>query len=116
MEIKQCTHDTTPVPMSPLCPFMGDIECRLEGGSGIDFHAHGLGKNLFRVMSIPLQVMAWSALQPKSQTYLERNIFLGFNNRYNARMTDGWVSKIVSSTLTLLRISSLEHIIQQMRL
>lgn len=28
-------------------------------------------------------------------------------------MTDGWVSKIVSSILTLLRISGLGHIIQQ---
>lgn len=65
MEIKQCTHDTTPVPMSPLWPFIhGGIEYRLEGGSGIDFHAHGLGKNLFRVMSIPLQVMSGRHYNP----------------------------------------------------
>jgi len=45
--------------MSPLWPFIhGGIEYRLEGGSGIDFHAHGLGKNLFWVMSITLQVMS----------------------------------------------------------
>ncbi len=102
--------------MSPLWPFThGGIEYRLDGSSGIYFCAHGLGKK-----SVPGYVNTatsneWSALQPKSQAYLERNVFLDFNNRYNARMTDSWVSKIVSSTLTLLRISGLGHIIQQMR-
>lgn len=110
----RCTHGADPVPMSPLWPFThGGIEYRLDGSSGIYFCAHGLGKK-----SVPGYVNTatsneWSALQPKSQTYLERNVFLDFNNRYNARMTDGWVSKIVSSILTLLRISGLGHIIQQ---
>lgn len=96
--------------MPPLWPFIhGGIEYRLDGSSGIYFCAHGLGKK-----SVPGYVNTatsneWSALQPKSQTYLERNVFLDFNNRYNARMTDGWVSKIVSSTLTLLRISELKN-------
>ncbi|WP_239932887.1 hypothetical protein [Vibrio alginolyticus] len=114
MEIKQCTHDTTPVPISPLCPF-------IYGGYWVSVRRrfwYRLPRSWTGKKSVPGYVNTatsneWSALQPKSQAYLERNVFLDFNNRYNARMTDGWVSKIVSSILTLLRISGLGHIIQQ---
>ncbi|EOA6545828.1 lipase family protein [Vibrio vulnificus] len=111
----RCTHGADPVPMSPLWPFThGGVEYRLDGSSGMYFCAHGLGKKSVPGYVNTAKVNEWSVLQLKSQTYLEHNVFLDFNNRYNARMTDGWICRIVSSILTLLRISGLGYVIQQM--
>ncbi|MGR5278546.1 lipase family protein [Vibrio rotiferianus] len=110
----RCTHGADPVPMAPLWPFThGGVEYRLDGSTGIYFCAHGLGKKSVPGYVNTAKSSEWSKLEPTSQKYLEKQVFLHFNNSHNAKMNDGWISRIVSAILTLLRISGLGYLIQQ---
>ncbi|MDK9778363.1 MULTISPECIES: lipase family protein [unclassified Vibrio] len=106
----RCTHGADPVPMVPLWPFIhGGNEYRLDRSTGIYGCAHGLSSTATPGYLNTANTQDWGGLEYASNIYLHQPVILSYFNRHNAHFNSGWVAKISSAILTLLKLSGQAH-------
>ncbi|XQW83488.1 lipase family protein [Thalassotalea piscium] len=105
--IFRCTHGADPVPKVPLWPFThapyNGSEYRLNSGEGFSPSAHKMGANGNPGYVNSASSNDWSALQKRSNIFLNTPVRLDYDNRNQASYSAYWADKISAALITLLK-------------
>ncbi|WP_413110249.1 lipase family protein [Thaumasiovibrio sp. DFM-14] len=112
-KIFRCTHGADPVPLIPLWPFQhapcSGREYRLDNSTGINAATHGMGPECSPGYVNTARAEDWSALNIRSNHFLNTPVRLRFENRNQVTFSEYWAGKLSAALTTLLKDAGPQH-------